>query len=125
MKTCEYCAKEISYHEMYCCDTCQKKHEFYFAKRTKMQKLISAANILGTCSLAFGIFICAMPTIIGEMMIAVGALLVGLITTLLPAPTDNMIKKHKLQKAVKLTRYFGFILLAIGIGTLIFALTLI
>lgn len=123
MKTCDYCAKEISYHEMYCCEECEKKHIEYFAKRTKLQKLLSALNILGTCSIAVGIFIYALHNIVGSMMVACGTLAVGLITTLLPTPTDNIIKKYKIKKAVKLIRYFGFVLLAIGIGALIFALT--
>ncbi|MBE6737932.1 MAG: DUF2116 family Zn-ribbon domain-containing protein [Ruminococcus sp.] len=123
MKTCEYCAKEISYHEMYCSDACEQKHNTYFRKRTKFQKVISIINILGTFSIAIGIFLYALQNLVGSMMIACGALAIGVLTSLLPAPTDNMIKKHKLQKAVKLTRYFGFVLLAIGIGALIFALT--
>lgn len=123
MKTCNFCAKEISYHEMYCSEDCEKKHIAYFAKRAKLQKLLAAVNILGTCSIAVGIFLYALHNLVGSMMIASGLLSVGLITTLLPTPTENIIKKYKLKKAVKIIRYFGFALLTLGIGALIFALT--
>ena len=124
MKQCDYCAKEISYHEMYCSKECEDNYTAYFAKRAKLQKLLSALNILGTCSIGVGIFLYALHNIVGSMMIALGALAVGLITTFLPTPTDNIIKKFKLKKAVKYTRYFGFLLDALGLTVLIFAITL-
>jgi len=124
MKLCDYCAKEISYHEMYCSAECEEKYTTYYSNRAKLQKLLSTVNILGTCLIAVGIFLYALQNLVGSMMIAVGAVSVGLITVFLPTPTDNQIKKLKLQKAVKYIRYFGFLLLAIGIGVLIFALTL-
>ena len=124
MKKCSYCAKEIGYHEMYCSNECEEKYNSYFTKRTKLQKLLSAVNIVGTCSIALGIFLYAIINVVGTMMVACGALAVGLITILLPTPTDNIIEKHKLEKAVKITRYFGFFLTAVGIGALIFAFTL-
>lgn len=123
MKQCKYCAKEIGYHEMFCSNSCEQNHTNYFAKRTKLQKLLSAINILGTCSIAVGIFLYALHNLVGSMMIACGALGVGLITTLLPTPTDNIIEKFKLKKAVKFTRYFGLILLAVGFAALILAFT--
>lgn len=121
MKKCEYCAKEISYHEIYCSDACEKNAENYYTKRTRMQKLISFANIVGTCLIAVGIFVFAMQNFVGALMMAVGGLSVGAVTLLLPCPTDNMIKKHKLEKAVKLVRIFGIILLVFGCAALVLA----
>ena len=120
MKKCNYCAKEIGYHEMYCSKECEEMYTSYFRKRTKLQKLLSAINIIGTCSIAVGIFLYAIVNVVGTMMIACGALAVGIITTLLPTPTDNIVEKHKLKKAVKIARYFGFLLIAVGIVGLIF-----
>ena len=125
MKKCSYCAKEIGYHEMYCSSECEEKYTSYFTKRTKFQKLLSSLNIVGTCSIAVGIFLYAIINIVGAMLIACGALAVGLITIFLPTPTDNIIEKHKLKKAVTFTRYFGFFLTAVGVAALIFAITLI
>ncbi|MBQ8000254.1 MAG: hypothetical protein IJ298_03445 [Ruminococcus sp.] len=121
MKKCEYCAKEISYHDMYCCEKCKESAEAYYTKRTRLQKIISVLNILGTCLIAVGIFVFAMQNFIGAMMMAVGGLAVGSVTLLLPCPTDNMIKKHKMEKAVKLVRIFGAFLLVFGCAALVLA----
>ena len=37
MKKCEYCAKEISYHEMYCCYECQNSANKYYDLKDKFQ----------------------------------------------------------------------------------------
>lgn len=125
MKTCEYCAKEISYHEMFCSESCEKEHEEYFRKRGKFQKLISIINIVGTFAIGLGIFLYALQNLVGAVMITYGTLSIGILTAIIPAPLDNMVKQYKLKKALKFTRYFGFILIAIGIGALIFTLTII
>lgn len=122
MKKCEYCAKEISYHDMYCSESCQKSSEEYYAKRTRLQKLISAVNIAGTCLIAVGIFVFALQNFVGAMMMAVGGLSVGLLTLLLPCPTDNMIKKNKMEKAIKLVRIFGILLILFGCAALVLAI---
>lgn len=122
MKQCEYCAKEISYHDLYCCEDCENKATEYFAKRAKLQGLISAVNIGGTCMIAIGIFLFAINNIVGALLMAIGALSVGLMTLLLPCPTDNMIKKRKLKKAMAFVRIFSIVLFAFGIGALIVAL---
>lgn len=121
MKKCGFCAKEISYHEMFCSKDCEDAYNKYFAKRANLQKLLSTANILGTCLIAVSIFVIPLQNFVGLLMMAIGGLAVGLITLLLPTPTDNMVSKHKLQKAIKIVKIFGLILIAFGIGALIFA----
>lgn len=121
MKQCSYCAKEISYHEMYCSKECEEAYTSYFTRRSKLQKLLSALNIFGTCLIGIGIFVVALQNFYGLLMMGVGGLSVGGITLLLPTPTDNMIKKLKLQKAVKLVRIFGIILITFGVVALILA----
>ncbi|MBQ2943430.1 MAG: hypothetical protein IJD93_01840 [Ruminococcus sp.] len=122
MKKCEYCAKEISYHDLYCCEDCENKATEYFAKRAKLQALISAVNIVGTCIIAVGIFLFAITNLVGALLMATGSLSVGIMTLLLPCPTDNMIKKNKLKKAMSFVRLFSIVLFAFGIGALIVAL---
>lgn len=122
MKKCEYCAKEISYHDLYCCEDCENKATEYFAKRAKLQTLISAVNIVGTCMIAVGIFLFAITNLVGALLMATGSLSVGIMTLLLPCPTDNMIKKNKLKKAMSFVRLFSIVLFAFGIGALIVAL---
>lgn len=121
MKQCNFCAKEISYNDMYCCKECEDSYNAFFSTRAKMQKLLSLFNILGTCLIGVGIFVVALQNFVGLLMIGIGGVAVGGITLLLPTPTDNMIKKHKLNKAVKTVRIFGIILVAFGIAALVLA----
>lgn len=114
MKQCGYCAKEISYQEMYCSKECEAKYTAYFALRAKLQKLLSAVNILGTFLIAIGIFLSPLQDYVGLLLIAVGGLSVGLITLFLPTPTDNFINKFKMEKAVKIVRLFGIVLIVFG-----------
>ncbi len=122
MKQCGYCAKEISYQEMYCSKECEDKYNGFFALRAKLQKLLSAVNIIGTFLIAIGIFLAPLHDYVGLLMMAVGGLSVGLITLFLPTPTDNFIQKFKMKKAVKIVKIFSFVLLAFGIVTLVLAL---
>ncbi len=122
MKRCEYCAKEIGYHDLYCCAECEEKAAEYFTKRSKLQSLISAINIIGTCMIAIGIFLFAITNIVGGLLMAAGSFSVGIMTLLLPCPTDNMIKKSKLKKAMGFVRLFSLVLFAFGIGALVMAL---
>lgn len=121
MKKCYYCAKEISYHDMYCSKECEEEYTAYFRKRTKLQKLLSSVNITGTFLIAIGIFLYALNNFVGALAVAVGCLSVGLITLFLPTPTDNFIEKFKLKKAVSIIRKFGIVLIVVGIGALVLA----
>ena len=121
MKQCNFCAKEIGYHEMFCSKSCEDAYNKYFAKRAKLQKLLSTVNILGTCLIAVGIFVVALQNFVGLLMMAAGGISIGLITVLLPTPTDNMVKKQKLQKAISFVKIVGLIILGFGIAALIFA----
>ncbi len=118
MKKCNYCAKEIGYNDMYCCEECEAKNNEYYNTRVKYQKLLSAMNIIGTCSIAIGIFLYALHNAVGAGLCALGGFCVGLITILLPTPTDNMISGMKLKKAVFIVRIVGVILLLFGAGAL-------
>lgn len=122
MKKCAYCAKEISYHEMHCSKECEQLCNEYYEKRVKFQKLLSAVNIVGTCSIAIGLFLYALVNVVGASLMAAGGLSVGLITLLLPTPTDNMIEKHKLHKAMKIVRIFGIVLITFGAAALLLAI---
>lgn len=119
MKKCEYCAKEISYNEMYCSASCEELTNTFFKKRTKFQKLISAVNILGTSLIAVGIFLYAMINFVGAFMIGAGGLSLGIVNLCLPIPTENFIKKHKLKKACSLVRIIGGLLLILGIAGIV------
>lgn len=103
---------------MYCSKECEDAYTSFFTLRAKLQKLLSALNILGTCLIAVGIFVVPMHNFLGLLMMGVGGLSVGGITLFLPTPTDNMIKKMKLKKAIEFVRIFAIVLLVFGAVTL-------
>ncbi len=118
MKKCNYCAKENGYNDMYCCEECENKTNDYYNTRVKFQRLLSAMNIIGTCSIAIGIFLYALHNAVGAGLCAFGGLCVGIITLLLPTPTDNMISSLKLKKAILFVRIVGAVLILFGIAAL-------
>ncbi len=125
MKRCQYCAKEISYHEMYCSKECEKLSEEYYHRRVKFQKLISICYITGTCSIALAIFLFPLVNILGAALGIYGGFSTGIITLFLPTATDNIIEKHKILKSMKTVRIFGLILVALGIAATVLLFTVI
>lgn len=119
MKQCAYCAKEITYNDMYCCEECEKLTNAHYTARGKMQKLISAVNIIGTCAIGIGIFVYALAKFVGMLLIVGGGAITGLLTLILPTPPETFTKKYKLKKAITLTRIFGIILIIFSIIMLI------
>ena len=119
MKQCAYCAKEISYHEMYCCDECQIGANQLDEKKEKFQKLFSVIN--GVCVLGIGIFIFLYSFLRDAGAIGVTAclLILGVTYFLLPFPVDTMVAKFKLKKAIFLTKCLAVFLFALGVAGLL------
>ena len=115
MKKCDYCGKEISYFEQYCGDDCQRNANNFYEFRDKYTKIFSILNIIGVFGIPVGIFLFSMINSIGATLVASSLTILGITIMLLPFPTDNMISKSKIQKAVKQTRIIGIILLVLGI----------
>lgn len=115
MKKCGYCAKEISYHEMFCCDDCQIGSNKYFEKKEKFQKLLSVINGIFVIGIGIFLFLYAFEPGFGVAGIAVCLLVLGISYLLLPFPADAMIEKFKLKKAIFLTRVIAVVLLALGV----------
>lgn len=114
MKQCEYCAKEISYHEMYCSSECEKKHKNFYQMRNKFSKLFSVIN--GIFVLLIGICIFGY-SFLPEFGIwgAVGSLtILGVMYLFLPFPPEAMIHKYKLGKSIRLSRIIATILLILA-----------
>ena len=122
MKRCDYCAKEISYHEMFCCDECRDSCYAFYDKREKFQKLFSVIN--GIFVLAIGICIFLFAFIGHLAVVGIGASLtiLGVMYMLLPYPPDVFVEKMKLKKAIQITRIIAGVLLAMGIGALIYGI---
>ncbi len=115
MKKCEYCAKEISYHEMYCCDECQTKANNFYDMRDSITKIMSIINGVCVMSIGIGLFMFSLFNQIGAYMVAIPLVILGILYTFFPVPADVMIQKNKIQKAVKTTRIIGQVLLVLGI----------
>lgn len=117
MKKCEYCAKEITYHEIYCCDDCQTESNKFYDMREKVSKVVGAINGIFVMSIGIGIFVFSFLREVGAYMVSVPLLVLGLMFLLFPLPADVMIHKFKIKKAVNLTRIIAIVLLALGIIT--------
>ena len=123
MKKCEYCAKEISYHDMYCCDECQKKALLYHEKSERFAKIFSMINVVCLFGVMVGMFLFPLSKPFGAALAVICCAILGILLLLLPFPTESMIRKFKMEKAIKITRIVGLCMM--GMGLLIVGLLLI
>lgn len=123
MKKCAYCAKEISYHEMYCCDECQIGANEFFEKRDKFQKLFSVINAIFVLGIGIFIFVYSFLRPVGAIGVSSCMLILGVTYFLLPFPVDPMIERFKLKKAIFITKCIAGVLFALGVLALVLFLT--
>ncbi len=122
LKKCEYCAKEISYHEIYCSDECQNGANDFYDMREKITTIMSIINGISVMSIGIGLFVFSFYKEIGAFMVAIPLVILGLLYILFPVPADVMIVKNKIEKAQKTTRTIGLVMLILGIIATIFAI---
>ncbi len=122
LKKCEYCAKEISYHQMYCDDKCQTQANKFYDMRDKIQSIMGIINGVGVMSIGIGIFVFSFLKKAGAFMVAIPLLILGLLFLLFPVPADVMIQKYKIEKSVKITRIIAIILLVLGVIATVLAI---
>jgi len=118
MKKCEYCAKQIGYHDMYCSDECQKSANDFYDMRDKYLKPFSIINGVFVLAVGICIFLYSFMHDVGIIGGSVSLIILGLMYILLPFPADVMIEKLKLKKAINITRYIGIGMLVIGAAVL-------
>lgn len=123
MKKCEYCGKEISYHEQYCSDDCHICANNYYERSQKFTKLFYAVSMACVIGIPVGLFLFSFLKLMGVLIASISAEALGFLLILIPIPTEGMIKKHKIKAAVRRTRIFGIFVLALGV--LIFGLLLV
>lgn len=123
MKKCEYCAKEISYHEMYCCDECQNRANKYYDLKEKFQKPYAVINGIFVIAIGVCIFLYSFLRDVGAIGGASSLLILGLMYFFLPFPPEIMIHKYKLKKSILITKIIAGVIFALGLIVLIFYLT--
>ena len=123
MKKCDYCAKEISYFDQYCSDDCHIKANKYYETEEKFGKIFSVINAICVFGIPVGIFLFSFAKLVGALIAAGSCVILGIMLILLPFPTEGMISKFKLKKAMKITRIVGIVVIGLGfliIGFLFF-----
>lgn len=115
LKKCEFCAKEITYFEQYCSDDCHANANRFYENCEKHGKLFSIINSICIFGIPVGVFLFPFAKTIGTIIAALSCFILGIMIIFLPFPTDGMISKYKIQKAVKLTRIFGLLVIALGV----------
>ena len=120
MKKCEYCAKEISYFEQYCDTECHAKANKFYETRERFEKLFSLINGICVFGIPVGLFMFSFLRTAGMITTVLSFLVLGTMLILLPFPTENMISKYKLKKAIKICRYVGAAVIALGILVFVF-----
>ncbi|MED9970667.1 MAG: hypothetical protein UFA98_11810 [Ruminococcus sp.] len=115
MKKCDFCAKEISYDKMYCCDECEKQTKLFYERSARFAKPFSMINIVCLFGIMGGMFIFPMSKPFGAGLSITCCAVLGIMLLLLPFPTESMIKKFKVQKAVGITRLVGVGMMFLGL----------
>lgn len=125
MKICEYCGKEIDYNHAFCSDECEENTFQYYRKRKKFQTLFSTISIICFIAIMAGTFIGLLAQQIkyGLLIIAPGAVLLGIVYLILPYyGIEEQIHKKGITKGTKTMKLMGIVLTLIGVICLVFGL---
>lgn len=122
MKKCEYCNKEISYHEQYCSKECEDKSLKFYTLRENFTSIFSVLNGIFVLCIGIGIFVFSLHHTAGSIMITASLLILGVVYFLFPFPTEIMIHKYKLKKAIEITKIIAIALFTLGIIALILSI---
>lgn len=123
MKKCEYCGKEISYHEQYCSEDCHLNANRFYERSEKLARPFYFLSTVCVIGIPIGLFLFSFMRLPGAVIAAVCCEILGIMILLAPMPTEGMIKKNKIKKAMAKTRIFGLCMLALGfliVGLLLF-----
>ncbi len=114
MRKCDYCAKEIGNFDQYCCEECEKLTVEYYRRSEKYTRLFTIVNTVCVFGIPVGMFLMAF-SVVGAYVAGVSCVVLGSMLIWLPMPTEGMIKKHKLKKAMKMARIFGIAVIALAV----------
>lgn len=119
LKKCNYCGDQIGYHDMYCNISCNARANEYYERKERFTKLFSVINVICVFGVPIGMFLVPIVHPVGAALVTVSLFLLGIMLTLFPFPTEDMIDRFKLKKAVFITRMIGVGLIACGIIALL------
>ena len=100
MKKCEFCGKQISYFDQYCDDECHIKANKFYEKSERFSKVFSIVNGICVFGIPVGLFLISFSRSVGLTVALASCIILGIMLIILPFPTENMISKFKIQKAV-------------------------
>lgn len=115
MKKCEFCGKQISYFDQYCDDECHIKANKFYEKGERFGKVFSIINGICVFGIPVGLFLISFSRSVGLTVALASCIILGIMLIILPFPTENMISKFKIQKAVKITRIIGCAVIFLGL----------
>lgn len=115
MKKCEFCGKQISYFDQYCDDECHIKANKFYGKSERFSKVFSIINGICVFGIPVGLFLISFSRSVGLTVALASCIILGIMLIILPFPTENMISKFKIQKAVKITRIIGCAVIFLGL----------
>ena len=115
MKQCEYCGKEISYHEIYCAEDCQIKANRFYERCEKFSIPFTAVNTVCVFGIPIGLFLMSFLKVLGTVVASGSCIVLGLMLIIFPFPTEGMIKKFKIKKAIKIVRILGIAVIVLGL----------
>lgn len=115
MKKCEFCGKQISYFDQYCDDECHMKANKFYEKSERFSKVFSIINGICVFGIPVGLFLISFSRSVGLTVALASCIILGIMLIILPFPTENMISKFKIQKAVKITRIIGCAVILLGL----------
>lgn len=92
-----------------------KKANKFYDLRDKYGKLFAFLDAIFVFLIPIGIMAGSLFGAIGDSLIVIGFGGLGIMLLLLPFPTESMIRKHQIKKAILMCRIFALILILIAI----------
>ena len=109
-------------HDQYCDDECHIKANKFYEKGERFGKLFAVINMICVFGIPIGLFMLSFAREVGLTVALASCVILGIMLIILPFPTENMISKFKIQKAVKITRIIGGAVIFLGVLILLLAL---
>lgn len=114
MKKCEYCSKEISYHEQYCSENCEIEAKKFYTYRNSRSGLFTALSITFMICTAVGGFMYLFGLSWATCIMTFSLMCLGVTIILFPYGTEEMIKKHGIKHCAELIKKIGIVVAVVG-----------